>query len=112
MIFRRIQCHTLFVQLLFLVNKQVLVASRGNGLVSFYDIRDIRLMYSFSANRRSESITAICTNQTNSLLVVGDIEGCIAVYNIEGIPDKAIQIHERMIKLIKRYNVHTMPVSG
>lgn len=91
----------------------VLVASGHRGFVQFWWVRNGSALYDefYAPHAPASSVTAMVTDPTNSILVTGDTEGCIGVWNIEKYALSASKPGMRTKpRLLNRYRAHTKTI--
>ncbi len=85
----------------------ILVSTRGNGLVTFWNTRNIEELYTFQGTPDGENVMCLCLSETNDTLVTGDVRGYIAIYDLSAIKDQAEIITQSDIRMTKRFKAHT-----
>jgi hypothetical protein len=88
-----------------------MLSSRGNGLITFWNTRNIEEVYTFQGTPAGENVLCMCLSDSNDTLIVGDYRGYVTVYDITAITEHMPTITRDNIRLIKRFKAHTKLVS-
>jgi len=68
--------------------KPILVCAQGNGLITFFSALDLKHLYAFRATEDAkDGVCCLSVSQDNNIMITGDSQGYICVYDISRIVD-------------------------
>ena len=89
-----------------------MLSARGNGLITFWNTRNIEEVYTFQGTPAGENALCMCLSDSNDTLVVGDYRGYVIVYDLSRITERSTTVTHECIQLVKRFKAHTKLVSS
>jgi WD40 repeat protein len=93
-----------------LFKREYVITSRLNGLISFWNSKELKELYTFQGTQNGISVPSLCTDTSNGLLLTGDAQGYVTIYDTSRIDTKSNSIRRESIQLLIHVQIHSKAI--